>query len=421
MNQEMSHYQQLYDKAQTIDLPWLNQLRDKAWQEFQQQGFPSRKYEEWKYTDVSSLVNLSFNGVNIDEAQSKTQDYGDDALVITIHQGQAISLDTVKKGLPDGVIVETLNIALKEHAELVKNHLGQVANNQDNGFIALNTAMLDCGLFIFVPENCVLDKTLVIEHQGCDGLSQQVRHLIVAEKNAELSVLEAYLGQGCYFNNCVTEVVAMDNAIVTHYKLQQESIEAYHIGSVYGQLSKSAQLYSHSFSFGGRLVRSDTLVSFEEQGGHCGMNGLYLVGDHQHVDHHTTAFHKVPHCTSDEFYKGILNGNSRAVFNGKVVVAQDAQKTNASQQNKNLLLSKQAEVDTKPQLEIYADDVKCAHGATVGQLDEDALFYLQSRGLNPEQAKEFLLTAFVADRIEQVKFKGLKQRLTDLMHAQRNV
>jgi Fe-S cluster assembly protein SufD len=213
----------------------------------------------------------------------------------------------------------------------------------------------------------------------------------------------------------------MDNAIVTHYKLQQESIEAYHIGSVYGQLGKSAQLYSHSFSFGGRLVRSDTLVSFEEQGGHCGMNGLYLVGDHQHVDHHTSANHKVPHCTSDEFYKGILNGNSRAVFNGKVVVAKDAQKTNASQQNKNLLLSKQAEVDTKPQLEIYADDVKCAHGATVGQLDEDALFYLQSRGLNPEQAKEFLLTAFVADRIEQVKFKGLKQRLTELMHAQRSV
>lgn len=420
MSDLINQYRKHYDNAQVVNIDWLNQLRQNAWNVFAELGFPSKRDEDWKYTNITPIVQQKFN-LNTAKKIFKPSQSLDDVWQIDIMHGTVSDLTRIQQLLPTGVIVESLHQALVNHTKLVKPYLASIVKVIDNGFTALNTALMSTGIFIYVPQEVVLDKPIKLVHHGVDGSSQHIRHCIVAEACSELFLIEEFKGEGSYFTNSMTEIIAKDNSTVSHFKLQTETLEAYHIGSVHGLIHAGATINSHSFSFGGALVRSDTNVEFVGKGGYCLMNGLYCVEEKQHVDHHTKAIHSVPECNSDEFYKGILSGQSRAVFNGKVVVAKNAQKTNASQQNKNLLLSKNVEVDTKPQLEIFADDVKCAHGATVGQLDDEALFYLRTRGLNTLQAKGLLIQAFVADRIESVPLESLRNQLLDCVRDKRMV
>ena len=247
-----------------------------------------------------------------------------------------------------------------------------------------------------------------------------VRNLIIAEPGACATIIEDYQGTSntVYFTNAMTEVHLGANAHLTHYKIQREGRAAYHVSEVAVEQAANSTFDSHSFSVGGQWVRSDTVVSLNESGADCKLNGVYAPSNGQHIDHHTCVFHNVPNCTSDEDYKGILSGQSRAVFNGKVIVAKGADKTTAKQQNKNLLLSLGAEIDTKPELQIFADDVVCSHGATVGQLDETALFYLEARGIDPVDARRMLVQAFATDNLRRVTYAPIVSLLDELLIAQ---
>jgi Fe-S cluster assembly protein SufD len=246
------------------------------------------------------------------------------------------------------------------------------------------------------------------------------RALIVAGDRTESRIVETYVGPRgtTYFTNAVTEVFAGENAIVDHYKVQQESVEAFHVASMHIHAARSAVVSSHSFSLGGKLVRNDVSALLDGEGAECTLNGLYLADGDRLVDNHTTIDHAKAHCPSHEIYKGILGGKARAVFNGKIIVRQDAQKTDAKQTNRALLLSDEAQINTKPQLEIFADDVKCTHGAAIGQLDEDALFYLRARGLTMQEARDMLIHAFAGDILDRVKIEPLRAALETELYAQ---
>jgi Fe-S cluster assembly protein SufD len=396
MTELLDFYKQQVEHASGFH-PWLDKLRREALHDFGRVGFPSNKIEDWKYTKVSEFANQHFATSTVD-------------------------LDLPSGFADDGVIVMSLFDAVEKYPELVQVYLSKLSKH-NNGFSALNTALMQQGVFVFIPKETVLKEPIRIGIKNTQkGEARYLRNLVILERGADATLVEQFEGdeQG-YFTNTITEAFIGDNAKLTHLKIQNEAQNAFHIGCVNATLGRDSQFYSHSYSFGGKLVRSDTNVEFESTGAECEFNGLYLVDEGQHIDHHTIANHKVAHCKSNEFYKGILNGKSRAVFNGKVIVAKDAQKTDASQKNNNLLLSKNAEVDTKPELEIYADDVKCAHGATVGQLDGNALFYLNSRGLSQAQAREFLIQAFAHDVISLCPLADEKQSVQSLLDSKLGV
>jgi len=261
----------------------------------------------------------------------------------------------------------------------------------------------------------------IIYVTGADGSTVMAhpRTLIVAGANAQVTVIESYLGASgeTYFTNAVSEVFVGENAGVDHYKVQEESLDAYHIGSLHAHTSRSARFSSHSFSLGGKLVRNDALATLDGEGAEVTLNGLYLADGDRLVDNHTTIDHARAHCPSHEVYKGILGGRGRAVYNGKIIVRQDAQKTDAKQTNRALLLTDDALINTKPQLEIFADDVKCTHGAAIGQLDDDAIFYLRARGLTFFEARDMLIHAFAGQILERVKVEPLKTALESELYA----
>jgi Fe-S cluster assembly protein SufD len=284
--------------------------------------------------------------------------------------------------------------------------------------LSINTALLALGVFIYVPAGVLVDAPLALVHvQDQNQQAVYVRHLIVCEAQSEITVVEHYQGaQECsYLTNTITEVSLGACAKMTHYKVQQEGKAAYHLGHVAAQLGSQSHFVSHSLCLGAKLARSDTAVYLKEEQAHCILNGIYAPASGQHVDHHTSVYHLVPNCVSEQDYKGMLQGRSCAVFNGKVFVAKDAQHSDAKQQNKNLLLSPQAQVNTKPQLEIFADDVLCSHGATVGQLDEEALFYLATRGIARDEASHYLIHAFAQDNLRVVADKALANWMEQLV------
>jgi Fe-S cluster assembly protein SufD len=286
-----------------------------------------------------------------------------------------------------------------------------------NAFIALNTAFLDGLHFTRVPSGKVIEQPIEISHTAGPGTALPHYHprtLIVVGANAHCTIIETYQGTGSYFTNAVTEIVVGDSAVVDHYKIQEESREAFHIATMQVTLGRSANFTSHSISIGGALVRNDANATLSE-GTEATLNGLYIVNGRQHVDNHTQIDHAKPHGTSHEVYKGILDGNASAVFNGRIIVRKDAQKTDSKQTNKNLVLSDDAVIDTKPELQILADDVRCTHGATIGQLDAEALFYLQSRGIGKSQARDVLTYAFAQDIIDRVKVPALKDHLEKVL------
>jgi Fe-S cluster assembly protein SufD len=354
--------------AQPPAEPWIQKLRETAFAKFSTLGFPTTHNEEWRFTNVSRIANVPW-----------------------------ASVVTQASGLP----LE------------VKSHLAKYAS-LDNPFVALNTAFLNDVKVIQVPRGTVLAEPIEITHEGVANAATHPRTLILVGANAHCTIVETYKGTGTYFTNAVTEIVLADSAVVDHYKVQQESPTAFHVATLQASIGRSAAFSSHSISLGGALVRNDANAVLS-QGSDATLNGLYIVNGTQHVDNHTTIDHAKPHATSHELYKGILDDRSYAVFNGKIIVRPDAQKTDSKQTNKNLVLSDDATINTKPELQIWADDVRCTHGATIGQLDSEMLFYLQSRGIAKIDARNLLIYAFAQDIVDRIKVPALRDSLERIL------
>lgn len=406
-------------------VPWLRQLRSSALDQFAQRGFPTRREEEWKYTSVTAFEQHTFHAVPAarNDAQAaalidRLALRSNDGHVLVFHNGRYVpSLSSIGR-LPAGVTLASVADTLNARPEVLEPYL--VDDNTQTVFGVLNTAFMTDGAYLHFGRGKVLDEPvhLLFLSTEADGASH-ARNLIVAEQGAQATVIEHYAGidDSVYFTNVVTRIFTDSNAAITHHKLQQESAGAFHFAGIHAVQQRDSRLESHSFSLGGALARNDITTTFDAHGCEATLSGLYLVGGQQHVDNHTRIDHRQPNGTSREHYRGVLGGRSHAVFNGRVIVQPGAQKTNAYQANHNLLLSRDAEVDTKPELEIYADDVKCNHGATVGQLDEAQLFYLRSRGIEEAMARNLLVHAFAHDVIERIRVASLRTRLEQILMA----
>ncbi|MCI0411156.1 MAG: Fe-S cluster assembly protein SufD, partial [Acidobacteria bacterium] len=382
------HYIGEFSKLQKEHAPrqpaWLALVRKAALDRFVELGFPTLDDEEWKYTSVAPIAKTSFRlgteskvpGLKVDQLQRITFGEMECSYLVFLNGRFAPDLSRIRP-LPEGVRVGSLATVLAEEPSRVEPHLSRHAAFETQAFVSLNTAFLQDGAFVHLPRRKVMEEPIHLIYVTAPNgtpLASHPRNLIVAEEGSQVAVVESYvsLGESPYFTSAVTEVVASEGAVVDLCKLQRESEQAFHVSTLQSHLSRSARFASHSISLGGALVRNDVNMVLDGEGIECVLNGLYLAQGTQHIDNHTFIDHAQPHCASREFYKGVLSGRSHGVFNGKILVRKDAQKTDAKQTNKNLLLSEEALVDTKPQLEIYADDVRCTHGATIGQLDEEA-------------------------------------------------
>ena len=396
------------------NLAWLTTLRQEALSKFSAQGFPSLREEEWRYTNVSAIEKKLFAPSAIGQVQetvskeliSKYQLA--DAWSVVLIDGHFCAELSVLEGLPETVTVMSMAEALAQQPDNLEHYINQAVNNDEHNFVAFNSAWFTDGLFVHVPAKLVLEKPVQVLHLSTQGdLLASTRTVIVAEAMADIKVIETFVGLDvAYLSAAVTEVFVGLNADVTLYKMQCESDKAYHFGGIYVKQAKDARFTHHNFAFGALLARCDIHTDLD-LASECELNGLYLGINRQHIDNHTRINHLKPHGISRELYKGVLDNRARGVFQGRVIVAEDAQKTDSQMNNRNLLLSNDAEADTKPQLEIYADDVKCAHGVTVGQLDEKSIFYLQSRCIDEETARNMLTFAFANEMVDKIKIKSL--------------
>ena len=403
---------------------WAQRLREAALDRFKDLGFPSVKEEEWKYTNVAPLSKFSFQTASAEtdkvvqpaEVERLGCNEAKDTTLVFVNGVLRKDLSSLKD-VPAGVTVLGLAEALESqtHQELIREHLGRGVDYNTNGFVALNTAMVANGAFVLIPKNVEIDKPLSLLFISAGNVASFPRVLVIAEAHSKATLVESYAnaGTGVSFTNAVVEVVLQDGARLEHYKVQRESVESFHIASTNASLGANSRYDSTAINFGAQLSRHDIAVLMDHEGAECWVDGLYVVSSGQHTDTHSVIDHQKPHCTSHQLYKGILDGKSRAVFNGKIFVRHGAQKTDAMQTNKNLLLSKEARIDTKPQLEILADDVKCAHGAAVGQIDEDELFYLQTRGIHGELARNLLTYGFAEEVIGKIKIDSIRSQLDE--------
>jgi Fe-S cluster assembly protein SufD len=417
------------ERASAGDPAWLNRLRESAMSRFEALGFPTTADEEWKYTNVTGIAKSNFvpatrttkSAPVLDAARFEPFLYEEArasrlVFVNGIYSAELSSLE----GLPEGVVAVDLSDALKgEHSEVVREQLARSADYNENAFTALNTAFISGGAFLFIPKGARVETPvhLLFLSATQDGAESSVsfpRVLVFAAEGSEATAIESYASvdeDAVYWTNAVVEIVLAANARLEYYKVQRESQQAFHIATTSAELGRSSSFNSTAITMGAALARHDIRISLDAEGAECWVDGLYVVGTGQHADTHSVIDHRQPHCTSHQLYKGILDGKSRAVFNGKVFVREGAQKTDAMQTNRNLLLSDEARVDTKPQLEIFADDVKCAHGATVGQLEEEELFYLVSRGLRPDLARNLLTYGFAEEVISKINVESIRTQL----------
>lgn len=399
-------------------LPWVRALREAAGMHFEAQGFPTTRDESWKYTNVAPLVRQSYAAASREAASLPG-----DVSRIAFPQLEAHRLVFVDGFFAPqlsssvslaGVQAGSLADALERAGEALEPYLGRIASLEKHPFAALNTAFLADGAWLHVGAGIALERPihLVFLASGAQVLAQP-HNLIVLDEGAQATVIEHYvaLKEGRCFTNAVTEISLARGATLEHYRVQQQDAQAYHVGGLHVRQAGATRFTSHAVDLGGMLVRNDLRAVLAEEQAACTLNGLYVLDGRQHVDNHTLIDHAKPNGTSSEFYKGVLDGRSRAVFNGRVIVHPDAQHTDAQQMNNNLLLSEDAEVDTKPELEIYADDVKCSHGATVGQLDPDALFYLRSRAVDEAAARDLLTYAFANDILGRFRLMPIRLEL----------
>ena len=428
MSLDLEHYINDFEQLQKND-NWFSEQRQSALNLFKETGFPSSRLEDWRYTDVRPIAKKNFSNIHQHAISLSTKEVdavrfqGLDCIELVFINGVFCKEHSQLNDLPANVTIENMADALEKDDALLAKHLTHHADNNVSAFTALNTAFIQHGTYIHVPKNTVIEKPiniLYLSKADASPFATHPRNLIIMGEHSEATVIESYIGldDGDYFTNAVTEVALSADAILKHYKVQQESLNAYHVGNLNVVHEKNSKLESHSISLGGSLVRNDIHSQLAAEGAEIVMNGLYMTTDKQHVDNHTRVDHLKPNTFSTENYRGILNGKSRAVFNGKVIVHKDAQKIEAHQNNANLLLSNDAEIDTKPELEIYADDVKCSHGATVGQLDQNMLFYLRSRAIDEETARSLLPYAFADELISNISFIPIRNRLERLVIGQ---
>ncbi len=402
---------------------WLAALRESALRKFLVMGFPTRHDEDWKYTNVAPIEKGRFAQslvypANIDVAQVEALALPGSHLLVFV-DGHFMSALSKIDGLPAGISVAGLSTLLDRKQSGIEKQFDSAAS-YSSAFAALNTACMTDGACIHLAKGVQLDTPLhLLFLASTSTLAIHTRNLVFAEADSRAIIVEhhAALGTPTYFTNTVTDIVLGRGARIEHHKLQQESTKAFHIAAINADLAGQSRFVSTSFALGGALARTDIRAKLNGEGAECTLDGLYVTDGRQHIDHHTRVDHNVPRGSSRELYKGVLSGASRAVFNGKVVVHPDAQQSDAAQTNRNLLLSEHAEIDTKPQLEIWADDVKCNHAATVGQLDAGQVFYLRSRGLDEETARALLTYGFAAEMVQRVEQPSLRQRLDSLLRG----
>lgn len=408
----------------------IHMLRKEAIEGFAKLNFPTTRDEEWRFTNISPILKFNFKpSLKIKKITKSTVEkflFKElNCHLLVFINGHFAKEFSRTNNLPKGVVAGNINREISNGSELVGRHLGKYANHKEQIFTALSTAFTKDGAFIYVPDDKIIEEPihiLFITDTNGEQLLTQPRNLFITGKNSQVTILEHYasVNEGLYFTNVVTEVVAGENSIVDHIKLQEESVKSFHISRTEIDQERSSNFASHSISLGGEITRNDFNSRFNGQGGECTLNGLYLLNGNQLYDTHTMIDHANPYCNSHEHYKGILDGQSRGVFNGKIMVRRDAQKTNAFQENNNIILSNDALVNTKPQLEIFADDVKCSHGATIGQLDADSMFYLKARGIGEEKARTILIHAFASDVVRTVKIEALRNYFEKILNDRFN-
>ncbi len=388
-NTYLAAFERMERELAASGTPAVHRLRKAAIARFVEMGFPGPKDEEWRFTPTAALARIPFDLAPAGE---------------------------IDLAMEPGAIVCDLAEAMKNHPASVEPHLARYADWRKHPFIALNTAFIRGGAFIYVPPNTNLKAPVVVDFQAGYVGTAFVRHrrcLVVIGDNSRATIVERYSGLPgeIYLTNAVTEIIVGPGAHVDHYKVQREGDKAFHQATMQVQLGRASRFSSHAVTQGGQWVRNEINAVFEGEGGECILNGMYRASGEQVVDNHTFIDHAYPHCASHELYKGILDGKARGVFNGKIYVRQDAQKTDAKQTNQTLLLSDDATINTKPQLEIYADDVKCTHGATVGQLDAESIFYLRSRGIGLAEARSLLTYAFANDIVNRIQVAKVREEL----------
>jgi len=426
---DVSNFATLAKSRSPLSRPWLDRIRTQAIARFGAVGFPSNKLEEWRHTNVSPIAKTVFTpgrhtGRELTPHVVAPFSFRDESLceVVFVNGHFAPELSSLSD-LPDGLVIRTIADAIEKDSKRLNEHLAKFADINDNPFVALNTGFIHDGALILLQRGATVEMPihlLFLATPGKSPIASHPRVLVIAEENSEMSIVETYagIGEGVYLTNAVTEIVAGPSARIDHCRLQQEGEEAYHISTTQVHLSHAAQFVDHSASLGAHLCRNDLNVTLAGEGAEATLNGLVLIGETQHCDNHTYLDHAAPNCPSHELYKHVLSDSASAVFKGQIVVRQIAQKTNAKQTSKTLLLSKDAMMDSQPALEIYADDVKCTHGSTTGPLDEQQLFYIRSRGLNVEAAKHLLTYAFAADITSRIKVDPVRRRVEEIMAAQ---
>lgn len=417
-------YKQLIT-SDTSSAKFAESTREEAINNFVKLGFPTLRDEDWRFTNIVPIVKSQYSistdvttkVENIDI--NKYLIHGlDSHLMVFVDGVYSAELSNIND--TDGkIIIKPISNALSDNRDIVEKHLFSCADIKQEAFTALNTAYFTDGAFVYVPGNTELDKTVEVLYISADPVSSMnsPRNLIVVEKSSKVQVIEHYvsLTDSVYFSNTVSEVIIGENSTVDHYLIEQDSKKAYNISSLEVKQSANSNLNSHSFLLGGAIVRNNIHPVLGGQGCNSNINGLFLPSGRQHIDNFMKVEHASPHCDSRQVYNGILADKSKGVFHGRIIVHEDAQKTDAKQTNRNLLLSDTAKIDTKPQLEIYADDVKCTHGATIGQMDKDSLFYLRSRGIEQKLAKAIMLRAFASQNIEDIGDKVIQSYVEKLV------
>jgi Fe-S cluster assembly protein SufD len=406
------------------ELPWLSELRRGAFARFCEVGFPTTHDEDWRFTNVSALSNTTFclkPNVRVSPLQLEPWRVEGGGCQFVFLNGQFaphLSISGIQAG---NIKVSGLALGLKGDSRFMEQHLGRYVDMQQDGFPALNTAFVEDGAFVHIPRGVIAEKPIHLLFVSVPDGSPVMNHprtLIVAEEGSQATLVEEYvtLGVEPVFCNAVTEMVAADNSVLSHYRIEREQASTFNVSTLSIHQGRSATVASHSILLGGALVRNNVHPVLGGTGGECLINGLFLGCDNQHIDNYMLVEHASPHCGSRQFYNGILDDHAHGVFHGRIIVHKDAQKTDAKQTNRNLLLSDDAQIDTKPQLEIHADDVKCTHGATIGQIDEEALFYLRSRGITEDSARRLLLLAFAGECLERMKEVSVRRHVETMVN-----
>jgi Fe-S cluster assembly protein SufD len=406
----LERFTEFQKRAAGRELPWLRKLRESAFARFCEVGFPTTHDEDWRFTNVSAIAKTSFElSRDAKVTKQEVEQFGIASIgceLVFVNGRFSRELSAIGQ-LPAGVSVNSLAEEISANSTSVESHLGRYLDVQRDAFSALNTAFAEDGGYVHVRRGVVLTDPiylLFISTAVDKPLMSHPRNLIVIENEAQATVVEDYvsIGETAAFSNTATELVAGENAVVSHYMIEREHRHAFNISTLRIQQGRSANVSSHSVLLGGGLVRNNVHPVLGGEGGECLINGLFIGNGRQHLDNYMQVEHASPHCASRQFYNGILDDHAHGVFHGRIIVHKDAQKTDAKQTNRNLLLSDDSRIDTKPQLEIYADDVKCTHGATIGQIEENALFYLRSRGIDEISARKLLLLAFANECLDRM-------------------